>query len=596
MSEEGFNETNQGSGGGRVVTGGRNKKKTKITFIISACVLIAALAVFAVIFLGNQKETARILDSGTALKGVSVGGIDISGMTREQALAATAGLEGKLLDAVKFTLSVNGQDHQYTAYDFCLTTDYQDALDKALEYGHTGSFEQRLNENQKASGEGVDFKVTLSVDQDKLKAELANIKQQLDVAPKDAAVTFTPWGHTADGKAFSPDIKEIKSIVEAEAYGNIYSKYPDLVKISDSDMPNKLRYKYWENSKFVADYTPPGANISRFVYNDPVTGISAKTDEILDDIVGEVQSGDYSSITVPCDVTEPAVTLDTVKQNTQLISSFTTSFSKKTHYNYKRNWNVAMISSLINNGGSAPAGQPGSIVRPGETWSANGTAGPRDSSTAKTIGWKTAAGIQDGGFNPQIGGGVCQLGSTTYNAALRSGITVAEFNHHSIPSDYVPIGLDATLNTKPALDLKLKNDNATWNYYIVSYVNPKDKDVTVEIYGPPIVDPTYGNVIYDYTSKKLGSYGAGKTKTVHTKTSVSAPDGTVINVDNQFYKYSVARSGRTAEVWRVIYDLSGNQLAKIVFSEEEKYPPTDGVTYVYDGPGSSPSPGATTDP
>ena len=567
-------------GSAREERGGK-RKTIKIVLIASACTLAAIAAAYALFLPGKQEDAVRIVDFGRAFYGVSVGGVDISGMTRQQALSATAGLEGRLLSELKFTLEVNGAMHEYGADDMCVITDYEDALSKALMHGHEGTFEERRAAIEGAASKGADFPVTLSVDEEKLSERLGVIKAELDTAPQDAAAIFTPWGHLADETPYAPDLKTIKAIVGEEARGRDYGKFPALERIDPADMPNKLRYKFWRNSKYVDGYVPPGWDISRFVYRDAVTGVFVRTDEIKDDIVNAVKTGDYSAITVPCEIIRPSVTLEEVKANTQLISSWTSSFSE--HYGYNRNWNVAMISSLINNGGASPQGQAGSIIRPGETWSANLTAGPRDSKTAKTIGWKKAAGIQDGGFNPQVGGGVCQLGSTTYNAAIRSGLTVAEFNHHSIPSNYIPIGLDATLNTKPNLDLKLRNDDPKWNYYIVSYVNPKDKNVTVEIYGPPVTDARYRNVIYDYVSKKTGRYGSGKTITRKTKTSIEAPDGTRVDKDNPYYKYSSARSGTTARVWRRIYALNGTMLAEEIFSEVEKYPPVDGVTYVYVG-------------
>lgn len=566
-------------------SGRKKKKTTRIIFITAACVIVAAAAFFIYFHFKTGETGQHIIDQGTALKGVSVGGIEISGMTKDQVLAATAGLEGDLLGKAKFTLDVNGTKHEYSAYDFCLQTDYQDVIVKALEYGHSGSFEQRTEAGNTAMGKGINFPVTLSVDEDKLKAKLAKIKTDFDVAPQDASATFTPWGHTADGKAFAPDITEKKAICSSQASGKIYANTPELVKLADSDMPNKLRYAYYENSKYVSDYTPPGASISRFNYTDGVTGVSAKTDEILDDIVNEVKAGDYSTITVPCDVVKPTNSIDDIKANTQLISSFTSSFSKHSHYNARRNYNVSMMSSLIN----------GSVIKPGETWSANDTAGLRDAQTAKVYGWKKAGGIMDGGFTSQYGGGVCQLGSTTYNAALRSGsgLEVVEFNHHSIPSDYIPIGLDATLNSVPNLDLKLKNDNATWDYYIVSYVNVKDKDVTVEIYGPPLVDAKYGNVIYDYRSKSAGSYGSARSKVYKSSSAQTAPDNTVIDASNPKYDYSPARGGRTAKVWRYIYSLDGKLLDTIELPLE-KYPPVLGRTFIYTGP--LPSKTTTTSP
>jgi hypothetical protein len=236
----------------------------------------------------------------------------------------------------------------------------------------------------------------------------------------------------------------------------------------------------------------------------------------------------------------------------------------------------------------------GNVIQPGQKWSVNETAGPRTGATARTVGWKKASGIENGGYSPQVGGGVCQLGSTTYNAAIRSGLKIAVSNHHSIPSDYVPLGLDATLNTKPNLDLILEN-TGTAPYYIVSYVNPKDKNVTVEIYGPPLIDadhPEWGNVIYDYTSRNLGRYGSPGTKTITSEVPIEAPDGTVVDAPNPTYGYANSRRGTKVQTYRHVYSLDGTKLCDPLPYTYYKYPTIDGTTYVY----APPTPPVTTDP
>jgi vancomycin resistance protein YoaR len=231
------------------------------------------------------------------------------------------------------------------------------------------------------------------------------------------------------------------------------------------------------------------------------------------------------------------------------------------------------MSSFINGG----------VMQPGGEWTINTVAGPRNSSTAKTIGWKKAAGIENGGYTAQYGGGVCQLGSTTFNAALRAGITIVSSTHHTIPSDYIPLGLDATLST-PKPDLVLKNDN-TMPVYIVSYVNPKDKNVTVEIYGQQPIDPTYGAVIYDYTSNNRGSrYGTPVPKVITSEVPITAPDGTVVDASNPNYVYAKSRKGTSIQTYKHIYSLDGKELCDPIPFEKHNYPVQNGTTYVYSPP------------
>lgn len=64
--------------------------------------------------------------------------------------------------------------------------------------------------------------------------------------------------------------------------------------------------------------------------------------------------------------------------------------------------------------------------------------------TRKKYGFKPAPVIMNGQLVPGVGGGICQVSSTLYNAALLSGLEIVERRHHSLPVHYVPLGLDAT--------------------------------------------------------------------------------------------------------------------------------------------------------
>lgn len=578
-----------GSGGGR-----KRRANGKIFLIATACVLIAAVAVIAILFIGNQTAFNRIVDFGTVLKGVSVNGIDLSGKTREEALSATSGLEKSLLDGVKFTLSINGEDHPYGAADFSVVTDYNDIIEKAISYGHTGSFSDRAKAANDAKTKGMKFTVTLSVDDNTINSSLSSIKASLDKTAQDATATFTPWGHSTDGTPFTPDVSTLKAIANAHSKGKEYDGFPVRETISDTDMPNTYRYEYYKNDHFEAGYDrktstlltgykPTYANVSRFIYTQEVQGLSVDVSSVGDQIKAQIQSGKYDTITVPCTVTEPTVKLADLKKNTQLITSWTSSFSGKSHYGVDRNYNVSMMSSLIN----------GAVIMPGQQWSVNTTAGPRQAGTK--YGWHQAAGIENGGYTPQYGGGVCQLGSTTYNAAIRSGLKVVSFKHHTIPSDYEPPGLDATLST-PAPDLVLENDG-TVPCYIVSYVNPLEKNVTVEVYGPSLTDPATGSdVINTFTSKYTGPYGPDPVSKVIPvgPEPFTAPDGTIIDgITMTEYQFAKDRKGITAEIWKLVYSLDGTQLSNTVYDEQVTYNTINGTLYQWTGPVVSPSP---TDP
>ncbi|MCL6449334.1 MAG: VanW family protein [Armatimonadetes bacterium] len=94
----------------------------------------------------------------------------------------------------------------------------------------------------------------------------------------------------------------------------------------------------------------------------------------------------------------------------------------------------------------------GIILKPGEEFSFNQTVGER--LTEK--GYREAPVFVSGRVATDIGGGVCQVSSTLYNAVLLAGLTVTERKNHSRPVGYVPPGLDATVSYG-SIDLKFKN-------------------------------------------------------------------------------------------------------------------------------------------
>ncbi len=562
-------EQNAESQDGTPIKSGRKK----LFLIICGGVMLAALAAAAVILLTApaKGEAERVVELGTAMQGVSVGGIDISGMTKAEALAATADLEAQLLSQAGFTLNINGTEIGFTAQEFALYTDYKDVIEKAVVYGRTGSFEERLAAAEKAAAGGVDFPVKVYMDEAGLKTALAALKAKMDTEPVDAKAEFAPWGYTqtqnADGTVtytkYEPTLDEIIKMVKAYAGGDEYSGIPaDRVTIAEADRPNPLRYEYYENDGFVEGYIPRDAYISRFIYTKEVDGLVIDTDAIFEAVVSQVQSGVHETIDVPAVSTPAAVTLEDVRNETQLISSWTSSYSE--HYGYNRNYNVAMISSIIND----------TVIEPGQIYSVNDDAGPREAGTV--YGWRKATGLYNGGTTQQYGGGVCQLGSTTYNACIRSGVTIAEFSHHTIPSDYVPIGLDATLST-PDPDLKLGNDTEH-TFYIVSYVDPKEKCVTVEVYGVPLTDASGQQILLTYDSEKTGRYGGGEVQSIKVPAGSAAPDGHIVHA-GESYVFSKPRSGTTAKVYQITMSLDGTQISKVQYGDTVKYPPFDGYTY-----------------
>jgi len=524
-----------------------NKKGLRIFLIVSASVLVLALGAAAVWYFGTTdvSNVERILEYNTVMQGISVSGVDISGMTEEEAREATQSLADRLMDDTQLQFDIGGVVTTLKSQDVGLTTDYEDVINQAVGFGRTGDFKQRAEDAEKGS---IDFAVSISADEQSVRSALAALNTTFNVAAQDASYVFMPNGYFVDGTPYDPEN------YDEEALGE-----PQLVRIPEAEMPNPVRYEFWDNRKYIEDYIPKDASIARFYYTPEQRGLETDIDALTALVLETVQSGDLSTvITAPTKVTEPLVTLEQVKAQTQLVASWTSSYSR--HDNSNRIKNVAKMGGIIN----------GVELLPGVEWSINETAGPRKVS----LGWYEAAGISGGAFVPDPGGGVCQISSTLYNASIRSGLEITDFKHHSIISDYIPIGLDATISTGGP-DLKLKNNNPT-SMFIVCYMNRDEENVTVEIYGTPVVDATYGDVILTYTSKRRGTSAAPET--IYYYNSPAAPDGTPI-APGASYEYRKARGSTSAISYIHILDLQGNELHEEVY-EKCTYRSYTGQVYV----------------
>jgi vancomycin resistance protein YoaR len=139
------------------------------------------------------------------------------------------------------------------------------------------------------------------------------------------------------------------------------------------------------------------------------------------------------------------------------------------------------ISSRIYNINLAANRLNGTLVAPGEIFSFNRAVGD----ISKLTGYKEAYVIQDGKTILGDGGGVCQVSTTVFRAALNSGLPIIERRAHAYRVGYYeqgyPPGLDATVY-QPTTDLKFKNDTDSY-ILIQTVVDNKNSHLTFEFYG-----------------------------------------------------------------------------------------------------------------
>ncbi|HKE75499.1 MAG TPA: VanW family protein, partial [Acidimicrobiales bacterium] len=150
----------------------------------------------------------------------------------------------------------------------------------------------------------------------------------------------------------------------------------------------------------------------------------------------------------------------------------------------------------------------GSVVLPGETFSVNGRVGER--TTAK--GFVVAGAIREGEHVDEVGGGVSQFATTTFNAAYFAGLDITTYQAHSEWFTRYPRGREATMGF-PAPDLKFKNNTP---YGILVWTSFTGNSVTVTLYSTPYATA-------DQTG--ISESTAGACKVVTTTRTITYPGG-----------------------------------------------------------------------
>lgn len=203
-------------------------------------------------------------------------------------------------------------------------------------------------------------------------------------------------------------------------------------------------------------------NTRTFTFTEDVTGLQVNEELLYQTLLDKLDKKQYrASIRMEAEKTFPSVTRVELMNTFALISSYTT----QTTSDQNRNNNVNLAAQAV----------MGKVVMPGEEFSFNQTTGQR--TTEK--GYLPAAAIAGGTTVDEVGGGVCQVSSTLFNAAVMADMTILQRSPHTWPSNYVDKGRDATVNW-PNLDFVFRNDR-NFPIFIVAYY--KNRQCTVEIYG-----------------------------------------------------------------------------------------------------------------
>lgn len=291
---------------------------------------------------------------------------------------------------------------------------------------------------------------------------------------RQTLIDHYPWAMKAQ---YQDDTYEITNLITVKIDGlldEIYSSEPKNIYTLDAsgldtavDQEIESMKARWNKAAKNGSISSYDASSDSFTFAGEQTGIAINEEQLKSDIQSALSAKQFDKvITVSASEVQPEYSTAAAKQKYKTIGTYTTN----TTSNSKRNTNIRLAAEALN----------GTIVGPGQEVSFNDTVGQR----TEAKGYQGAAAYNNGEVVQEIGGGVCQVSTTLYNAALKAGMKISMRRSHTFEPSYVTPGMDATVSWGGP-DFRFINTSSSAIGIKASYSN---QTVTVSIYGVPVLE------------------------------------------------------------------------------------------------------------
>lgn len=422
----------------------------KIKILVAALVVIAA---GAFLFTSENLFKAANTENGVIENGVHIGGIDVSGMTADE---ATEAVDSYVESLKTESIVLIGPDANLTLAleDLGLSANTNAAVQEALSVGKAGNLIKRFKDLQDLETGTIVVDMTLSIDKQATAGILYEKRAKLNVEAIDNGLTLVDGVFTYKEGQRGNEIDIVTAVNELNAY--IGSE--------------------WE--------------------------------------MAAVKDAEFTLTSI---ITEPRGTEEELAYVQDLLGSFTTNYSTS---GWGRAQNVSNGASKIN----------GTILYPGDEMSVYELVNP----FTQENGYELAGSYLNGETVESFGGGICQVSTTLYNAALKAELEITERFNHSMIVTYVDPAADAAI-AGTYKDLKIKN-NYDYPVYIEGIC--ENKNITFNIYG---YETREANRVVTYESEVISVDDPATEYTL----AGDVPLGT-------FTQTRAKHTGYVAKLWKVV--------------------------------------------
>ena len=457
------------------------KKHFILIYLILVIVFIIIFLSSILIFYNLHKE------KDTIQSGVFVKDINISGLTKKSAKKM---LDEKLTPSLNDHLTLKYKNEEYYAEieQFEAQFNIDSVVDFAYKIGRSGDIFKDIRDSITVAFCKINIEPELIYNKDELESYIENIEAQLPdqleqssyYLDEDAVIVT----NGKNGARIYKDelaqiiIKQIQNVNYKNDYIDIptYTEYPDPINVESI---HDEVYKEMQNAYFTTE--------PRMVYAQ-VTGVDFNVADVKKAIK---ENPDVDEYIINLYYTEPEVTVDDLGMDAfpDLLSTFSTNYVN----NPDRTTNLRLASNKIN----------GTVVMPGDKFSFNKVVGRR----TVEAGYKNAAIFSDGQVTDGLGGGICQVTSTLYNAAVFANLDIVSRRNHMFVPSYVKGGRDATVvygstdfvfENSRSYPIKILSSvqNGVANVQIYGYKNPNEQNYDISI-ETTLVKNTSKTTVYD---------------------------------------------------------------------------------------------------
>lgn len=422
------------------------------TLIAITTLILIAVMIFSILFAILNINNTNIIN------GIKIEGIDVSGLTREEAKTK---IETIYNEKKEKDITLKYKDFETTLSQDIIETNYdiEKAINQAITTGKNGNIITNNYNILFALIGKKNIKIDMTINEEQTQKAIEDIQTNLpgtieepDYYIEDNKLIITP-GKTGLKISTNNLINKIKNNLNNITNNQEYIEIP-----VEKAWPNKIDIEkiHSEIYKEVQD---------AYITKDPVAvhpeveGIDFNIEEAK-----KILEENKEKYEIPLQITKPNTTISQLGSEAfpNKLGTHTTRYDGGDE---NRSTNLEIACEKINE----------KVILPGETFSYNKTLGARTTAA----GYKTAKVYENGAVVDGIGGGICQISSTLYNAVLKANLEIIERRNHQFITSYVPEGRDATV-AYGVTDFKFKNNR---KYAIKIKATASNGVATIDIYG-----------------------------------------------------------------------------------------------------------------